>query len=264
MIATLCFFVVLQNDLVRTPAIYRCTTQEGETKFLAPMIEEEAFDAYCIEPKPGPSAAWAAKGKAKFVSARTIDTAANLKWRNAALAFVTGKISPKEWVRRTSGLGETVHFLSSPKTQTLREATGQITRRAVFAEMFLVSQPGRLCITADDIGGTRYLPGPGRLESWILAMHDYLGPMLYLRASTPCLVTGKPRILRADAKPGLLIFEQRQGAKSVTFYLNNGPDLLDLPKVDPEHLAGVAIGMDLEGPKPRLQPGGFIFDQKPS
>jgi hypothetical protein len=260
-ISTLCLLAMVQDGLVRTPAIYRCTTAEGETKFLAPMIEEEAFDAYCIEPKPGPSAAWAAKGKARFVSAKTIDTAANMKWRNATIAFVTGKISPKEWVRCSRGLNETVHFLSSPKTQKLREATGQETRRAVFAEMFLVSQPGRLCITADDIGGTRYLPGPGRYESWILAMHDYLGPMLYQRAKTPYLVTGKPRVLRADAKPGLLIFEQRQGMNSMTFYLNNGPDLLELPKVDPEHLSGIAIGLDLEGPKPRLQPGGFVIVQ---
>lgn len=254
---------MLQEARVRTPAIYRCTTQEGESKFFAPMIEEEAYDAYCIEPKPGTSATLAARGKARFVTASAIDTAANLRWRNAAVAFATGKISPKEWVRRTRGMGETVHFLSSPKTKGLREATGQETRRAVFAEMFLLSQPGRLCITADDIGGTRYLPEAGRLQSWILAMRDYLGPMLYFRAATPYVVAGKPKILRADAKPGLLVFEQRQGTRSVTFYFNNGPDLLPLPKLDPERLSGISVGLDLEGPKPRLQPGGFVFVQEP-
>jgi len=260
MVTLLLLAALSQDELVRTPAIYRCSTQEGESKFLAEKVNEDAYDTYCIEPKPGPSAAALIKGKAKYCTGATIDTKANMLWRNATLAFVNGKISPKTWLERTRDLKETVHFLSNPKTPKLRDATGQVSHYAVFAEMLLLSWPGKPCITADDIGGTRYLPGPGKLESWILAMNDYCGPMLYLRASSPYIVTGKPTILRADAKPGLLIYQVRQGKKTTTFYLNNGPSLLEVP-LKSDDVSGVCLGLDLEEAKPRLGPGGFTFVQ---
>ncbi|CAN5345769.1 hypothetical protein BH11ARM1_BH11ARM1_00600 [soil metagenome] len=259
MVALIALAAMLQDDLVRTPAIYRCRTAEGESKFLAPMVSEEAFDTYCIEPKPGPSAMAALKATAKQISGKLIDTKPNLLWRNATIDFVNGKISPKVWLSRVGSLKETIHILSNSHTQPLREATGQESRRAVFAEMFLLSLPGKPCLTSDDIGGTRYLPDPGRLASWILAMHDYMGPMLYMRSSELFVVTGKPKIIRADAKPGLLIFEQSTAKKTITFYLNNGPDLLTLPKIDLGNAAGIMLGVDVEGESPRLGPQGFFF-----
>lgn len=258
MLTLIALLAMQQDELVRTPAIYRCSTQEGESKFLESIINEDAYDTLCIEPKPGPNAVRLAKGKVRFVPGSAIDTKPNLLWRNATLDFVNGKISPKAWLARIGNLHETVHFLSNPKTPKLRDATGQVSHTAVFAEMILLSWPGRPCLTVDDVGGTRYLPGPGRLESWILAMNDYRGPMLYLRSTSPAIVAGKPKIIRADSKPGLLIFEQHQGKKTTTFYLNNGPDLLEVP-LPADDIRGIALGVDLEGPKPRLRPGGFTF-----
>lgn len=244
----------------RTPSIYRCPAAEGEFKFFASLVEEMGFDTYCVEPKPGARAKEAAKGKVKFISSKEIDTPANLKWRNATIEFVNGKISPKAWLAKTAGLHETVHFLSSPKTPDLRTATGTESYRAVFAEMLLLSWPGKPCITANDTGQTRYLPGPGRLESWYLSMRDYLGPMLYYRHSAPFMVTGKPTILRADAKPGLLIFRQSMGKKSLTMYLNNSDHPVSLPPIDLDHVTS-NIGLNINDEKRLLmQKGFFIVD----
>jgi hypothetical protein len=258
MVTLIALVSMLQDELVRTPAIYRCNTQEGESKFLESIVNEDAYDTFCIEPKAGPNALRLTHGKVKFVSASVIDTKPNLLWRNATIDFVNGKISPKTWLDRTANLHETVHFLSNPKTAKLRDATGQLSHTAVFAEMFLLCWPGKPCLSVDDVGGTRYLPGPGKLESWILAMNDYRGPMLYLRSTSPAVVTGTPKIIRADAKPGLLIFEQHQGEKTTTFYLNNGPNLIEVP-LPADDISGIAIGIDLEAPNPRLGPGGFTF-----
>lgn len=258
MICMIIALVVAQDELVRTPSIYRCPAIEAESKFFPTMLEEDEFDTYCIEPKPSARVAAMLKGKAKTIKASEIDTAANLKWRNATIDFVNGKISPKTWVSTVANLHETVHFLSSPKTKQLRAATGNVTRKAVCAEMLLLSWPGKPCLTADDIGATRYLPGPGELESWILAMRDFLGPKLYMRSEDTFLVTSKPLIVRADAKPGLLIFSQTNGRKTITFYFNNSSAEVELPDFNMDNVGGVTVGLDLEGKKPRLQSGGFM------
>ncbi len=238
----ICLPILLGDAPTRTPAIYRCPAAEAESKFFERFVEEGGFDAVCIEPAPGPKARRLARGKLKFVSAKAIDTRANVLWRNSTLDFVNGKISPRAWLARTQNLHETVHFLSYPKAPNLRDATGQESGRAVFAELFVLALPGRPCFTADDTGNTRYLPGPGRLESWLLAMED------------PHLVVGKPKVIRADAKPGLLVF--RVGKK--TFYLNNGKAPLTLPKLDLDKMGGISRGLDLEGKVPSLLPTGFL------
>ena len=242
----------------RTPSIYRCSASEAESKFFGPLVDEYGFDTFCVEPKPGPLATAAARGKVKFVSASVIDTKQNLSWRNATIDFVNGKISPQQWLSKTKSLGETVHFLSSPKSVGLRSATGEVSSTAVFAEMLLLSWPGKPCLTGDDLGKTRYLPGPGRLESWILAMNDYLGPMLYSRHSFPYWVTGKPKIVRADAKPGLLVFSQTDGKQTKTFILNNSKATMDLPSINLDFVT-TNQGLDLEQSKPRLMSHGFLI-----
>lgn len=242
----------------RTPSIYRCPAKEAESDFFGKLLEEEEFDRICVDPQPGARALAEAKGKVRFVTPGSIDTKANLAWRNLTIDFANGKISPKTWLERTKSLKETVHFLSSPKTAKLRDATGQKTRTAVFAEMLLLSWKGVPCFTADDIWQTRYFPGPGALESWILAMNDYRGPMLYGRYRNPALVSHAPTVLRADAKPGLLIFRQPFKKGWETFYLNNGAELIELPSFTLDQVS-IAIGLDLEGPKPRLQSGGFFI-----
>ncbi|AIE87109.1 hypothetical protein [Fimbriimonas ginsengisoli] len=258
MLALLLVAVGALEDTPRTPSIYRCPAAEAESKFFEPLIDSDGFDTYCVEPKPGPRATAAAKGKVKFISAKLIDTPANLRWRNAAIDFVNGKISPREWLSKTKGLHETIHFLSNPKTADLRSATGAVTRRAVQAEMLVLSWPGKPCFTADDIVQTRYFPGPGAYESWILAMNDYLGPMLYGRSQNSSLVTGNPKIVRADPAPGLLIFTLPDGKKTQTFYFNNSKDPIALPPIKLELLT-INVGLNLEGAKPFLNSGGFAI-----
>lgn len=186
----------------RTHAIYRLPAAEAEGKLFPPFVKNYGFDTFCIEPKVGRSALSLLNAeKVKTISPHLIDTSANIKWRNATINFLNGKLSPKAWLKVTRNLKETVHFLSSPKTESLRDATGKETYRAVQAEVFLLTWPGIPCLTADDLGKTRSLPEPGALESWILAMGDYLGPQLYLRSRCPYLAAGTPKILRADAMP---------------------------------------------------------------
>ncbi len=262
MLTLIALAAMLHDPTERTPSIFRCSTAEADSKFFAEMLEEDHFDQYCVEPRPSKTAMEIALGKIKFIKPSIIDTPANLKWRNLTIDFVKGKISPKAWLDKTKALHETVHFLSSPKTKKLRVELGTNSRPSVFAEMLLTSWPGKPCLTADDTGGGRYLPGPGAEESWILAMNDYLGPMLSLRHERPYLVTGKPKIIRADAKPGMLIFSYGEGKTLITFFINNGPSSIECPQVEPEHAAGIQYGLDLEGPKPRLMPQGFLFQYK--
>ncbi len=254
------FLLARMDDApVRTPAIYRCPAIEAESKFFEPLVTDDGYDTFCVEPKPGLSAKEIlALNKVKLTSAAQIDTPANLRWRNATLDFVNGKISPKVWLAKVKNLHETVHFLSNPKTQKLRDATGKKSYIAVFAEMTMLAVPGKACITADDIGATRYLPGPGTEESWLLAMRDWLGPMLYYRAKEPILVYGRAEVVRADAKPGLLELRQKGPKKVVTLFLNNGPSSVELPPMDLDKTT-MRLGLDIEGPKPRLQSWGFLI-----
>lgn len=226
------------------------------------MIEEDYYDAYCIEPKPGPQAAALIKQhKLKTFSAKQIDTPDNLRWRNLTIDLVNGRLAPRKWLAETSKLKVTVRFLSSPKTKTLREATGQESRRAVFAEMLLTSLPGRLCLTSNDTGELRYLPEPGRLQSWYLAMRDYLGPMMYYRVQEPYMVTGKLAVVRADEKPGLLSYSLSKGNRKLTFFFNNGPQPIELPKLDIEK-STIVRGLDMEGPIPKLNYAGSVIENE--
>lgn len=251
----------VQDAPTRTPAIYRCPAVEAEDKFFEPLVEDDGFDTFCVEPKPAKSAQEIlTRYKVKQVKAAQIDTPANLRWRNATIDFVNGKISPKAWLQKVKGLHETVHFLSSPKTPKLREATGQISYAAVFGEMMLMALPGKPCITADDTGATRYLPGPGREESWLLAMRDYLGPMLYYRADNPTIVYGKAEFVRADAKPGLLMIRQKGPKKTITLYLNNGPQPVLLPPLNLDKTL-MRLGLDIDGSKPMLKSKGFMISE---
>lgn len=261
-ICTLVF--AFQEPIERTPAIFRCTTSEGESKWFPDMLRDDYYDSYCIEPKPGPQAARLLKeGKFKLVTAKEIDTPANLKWRDLTIDFANGKISPRKWLLETGKLKVTVRFLSSPKTKTLRVATMEETRRAVFAEMLLTSLPGRLCLTSNDTGELRYLPEPGRLQSWYLAMRDYLGPMMNYRVAKPYMVSGKMQIVRADDKPGLLSYTLAQGKQSLTFFFNNGPAQIELSKLDMDRTT-IVRGLDMEGTHPRLnQFGSVILDMNP-
>ncbi len=167
---------VPQDDLVRTPAIYRCPAKEAAAwpERLESLMKEDAFDAYCLEPAPNADQRkLAQKYEVKLVDAKTIDTPANQRWRNATIDYANGKISPKEWLKRTKASRATVHFLSNPKAPSLRKATTEKNSYpAVFAEMLLLSWRGRPCLTSEDIWQIREFPGPGPLQSWILAMND--------------------------------------------------------------------------------------------
>ncbi len=127
------------------------------------------------------------------------------------------------------------------------------------AEFFLLTWPGVPCFTADDLGKTRYLPDPGPLESWVLAMGDYLGPQLYFRSCCPYVATGTPRIIRADAVPGLLIYRFDQGPHHVTMYLNNGPKPMVLPPIAMDHVT-FNKGLDMDEKQPRLMPHGAALE----
>jgi hypothetical protein len=270
MVAVLLAFVAASPQVDgRIAAIYRCPSPEAESKFFQRLVDDYYFDSVCVEPKPGPLATKLAKGKLKFVDAKTIDTAANLKWRNATIAFASGKISPKQWLADTKNLKATIHFLSSPKkTKDLRTQMSSVpvdpgqsySGRSVFAELLVLAWPGRVCFTADDIWRTRYLPEAGRHQSWVLAMNDFLGPMMYSRLKSPIITNGQPTIIRADAKPGLLIFRHTLGKRTITFYLNNSFESLKLPKINLDNVSGIDRGLDVDGPKPRLMPTGFLIE----
>jgi hypothetical protein len=262
--------VILQTQAPeRTPAIYRCPTIEAESKRLRRVIEEEGFDSLCVDPKPGPLAIKAAKGNLKLIDAKAIDTKANMKWRDATIAFASGNISPKEWLAKTKNLKETIHFLTSPSTTDLRTVMSLVpvdpgqtySGRSVFAEMILLSMPGRLCITSSDIWTTRELPDAGRLQSWILAMNDWLGPMLSYRHDNQFLVTDKPKVIRADEKPGLLILRQAAGKKTMTFYYNNSMAPIELPTSFNPDKVTINRGLNVDGPKPVIVDTGFIIEE---
>lgn len=246
MIALILF--ALQDEApVRTPAIYRIPASVVRLDRLEAMMNDDAFDGYCIEPKATPEMkAILAKGKVKLVDPKTIDTKANLAWRNATIEYAKGEISAKAWLRKTAKLGETVHFLTSPKTKMLRDELGKESYKASFAEMFVNCLNGRPCFTSTDIWQARYWPeNDDAMQSWILAMNDYLGPMLYSRARFPFLVKNKPKIVSAPDKPGLFIFEQNDGPRKITFYFNNSDKPVRMPKIDLER-ATITRGLMVE------------------
>lgn len=268
MFTLLCALAISCEDPpLRTPAIYRFPAKEAGYKGIGAVIDEDGWDSLCVEPAPTAELRERAKGKLKFVEAKTIDTAANLKWRNAAIEFANGKISPAAFVTQNQASGATIHFLSSPKTKDLRSATpthpgdGTFSARSVFAEFLLLSWPGRFCLTADDIWLTRDLPDDRRHESWVLAMRDRLGPQMALRAEKPFLVTGKIQVIRADAKPGLLIWKMTDRKRSYTFAMNNSDAAIEAPNLNVEHLLGLYRGVDLDGKKPMLQGCGFYIQE---
>jgi hypothetical protein len=259
--------IAMQNEAPElTPAIYRCPAVESTSPRLKSLFDEEGFDALCVDPKTPGSVAKLLKGRAKIYMPAQVDTKPNLKWRNATIDFALGKTSPKKWLAQISGLRETIHFLTSPSTKDLRtvmsavpvDPGGTYSARSVFAEMVLLSQPGRVCFASTDIWKTHEWPGPGRLESWILAMNDFLGPMLAYRHDYTGLVTGKPKIIRADAKPGLLIFSQATGKKTITVYLNNSMEPIELPPFEMGMMT-MNGGLNVDGPKPLLLGGGYAF-----
>lgn len=234
------------------------------------LIEEDYYDAICIDPSPGPRVKQWAKGKVKILSPSQLDTPANLKWRNATIAFVSAKISPAEWLKRTKSLRETYHFLTSPKTKPLRDELasvpvdpgGTYSGRSVLAEMLLLSLPGKPVLCSSDVYTTKRWPDkPGKFESWILAMNDYRGPMLNYRFSLPSLFQGVPQIVRADAKPGILTFRLVQRDKYLTFSFNNSFEPLDIPSLEAEH-ATIARGLILDGAGPMLGPAGSVIENR--
>lgn len=255
-----------QERVLRTPAIFRCPQAEAESDRFPTLIEDSYFDRYCIEPRPGPEAV-KALGKLKVVSAATIDTPANLKWRNATIAYVRGEISPQAWLKKTSNLGETVHFLSNPKTKPLREALadvkiapgGTYSGRAVFAQFVLLTMPGVPCLNSHEIGRTRPLPEPGKHQSWILAMNDWFGPLLYSRAENAAWATKKRLIDRADSKPGLLVFRVVDGKRSWRVTLNNGFESLKVPHLSVDHMT-LNRGVDFDSEPPKLVPTGCVIE----
>lgn len=258
--------LLLQPD--RTPSVYRCPRIEGETEKMHQLIDEEYYDTICIDPAPGPKAKTWGKGKVKFIKPQEIDTPANLKWRNATIAFASGKISPAEWLKRTQGLKETYHFLTSPKTKPLRDELwwvpvdpgGTFSARSVFAEMLLLSWPGVPVLCSSDVYSTKAWPEkPGQFESWILAMNDYRGPMLYYRFSKPDLLAHKPKVLHADSSPGLLTFQSGGGKQTITFTFNNSFEAKPVSISHPEHMT-ICRGLDLDADPPRLNPAGSMIE----
>lgn len=212
-------------------------------------MTDDGFDQYLIEPKPTPQMlAILNKGKVKSADPKTVDTPANLQWRNATIELAAGKISFKKWLATTEKIKSTVHFLTNPKTKELYAELGMPSYRSTFAEMFLMSWPGRLCLTSTDIWQARWWPeNDSKIESWILAMNDYMGPMLYYRSDETYMVTGKPKVILAPDKPGLFAFQQTSsdGKRSLTFYFNNSPKPVEMPKIDTDR-ATITRGFDVQ------------------
>jgi len=248
----------------RCPSVYRMPAAEVSSRRFKELLDDE-FDSLCIDPAPTAAARATMKGKLKFVSAKQLDTPANRKWRDATIAFANGNISPKQYVARTTGLHETYHWLSSPKTPALRDATPSqpldptYSGRSVFAEMILLSSSGTPCLTSGDCWLTRDLPDAGRLQSWVLAMNDYRGPMLSYRNEHKFMVTSKPQVLRADAKLGLLVLHQGPKSKGFTVFFNNSMEPLEAAGIKPENALGMGNGVDMEGPKPRVRSLGMVI-----
>lgn len=248
MLAVVLALIQQEEVADRTPAIYRCPASEviANPHRFESLVRNYGFDTYCIEPAP-PAAAkeLLKKYKLKTIAAKEIDTAPNLAWRNVTIDFVNGKISPKAWLDKTSKIKATIHFLSSPKTRELREATGEVSHYATFAEVFLLAWHGRPCLTNVDIWKTRELPDAGKLQNWVLAMNDWLGPMLYYRHESPFLVTQKPKIISAPSTPGLFIFSTTDGKKTITMYFNNGDKPVKMPKIDFDNTT-ITRGLNIE------------------
>lgn len=242
------------------PAIYRCPTKEAESEYFEDVIDGYGFNRIAIDGTIGPNARAAAKGKIKLESARGMDSKANRAWRQASLDFLNGKISPKHWVETVSKLKTTANYLSSPKTKSLREETGEKTGRAVQGEMLVLTWKGTPCINSTDIGKTRPLPPAGRLQSWFLGMRDYLGPTLYLRSEIKPQDYAKLKVIRADSKPGLLIYEVKKSFGTVRFHFNNGEKPIPMPDAAKGNSV-MQIGFDFEKDPPEmLQNGFFIVD----
>ena len=265
---TLLLLLAPLNPAVDRPlAVYRCPAAEAEGERFKDVVEEGEFDGVCIDPKPGPKALALLAGKLKVVPPREIDTDANLKWRNATIAFARGDISPAAWLEKTKRLKTTFHFLTSPKTKGLRDVMadipippmGTFSGRSVFAELFALSWPGAPCFTATDVWKSRYLPEAGRLQSWILAMNDWLGPMLSMRREHLVLTKQNPKILRADKTPGLFVYRFTEGKKSWTFYVNNSKKPIKLPPVDMGRVT-IHRGLNVDEGPPLLMDTGFLIE----
>ncbi len=246
--------LAVQQDVKRVPSVYWFPASEGIEKWL-PRLVDEPFDTWAADPKPNALTLQYAKGKVKFAKPITLDTLENRKWREATIQFILGKCSPKAWLAAIAPLHESFHFLTTSKSPDLFTITANIPNglgtysgRAVFAEVLLCYLPGVPCFYATDLYCTRYFPENKHHESWILAMNDYAGVMLTIRAENPQLITQKPRIIRADDKPGMLIFEQRIGKRCFMFFFNNGLKPIPLPKSFKPELAIMPRGMDAETP----------------
>lgn len=242
------------------PALYRLPAAEAETEYFEDVITGYGFTKICIDGTIGRNAKVSVKDKILMGPGAVLDTADNLKWRNTTIDFLNGKISPKAWVNTVSKLRTTAHFLSSPKTKGLREATGAKTGRAVQGEMLVLTWKGVPCITSTDIGKTRPLPPAGPLQSWLLAMRDYLGPTLYLRMGIDPKDYTKLKIVRADDKPGILSYELKKGNGFVRFTFNNGTKPIPMPDAAKANSV-MQIGFNFEKEPPEiLQNGFFIYD----
>ncbi len=253
-----------QEQSDRVSAIYRFPASEATPKMVSELMVGFHYDSYCIEPRVPPAIRTMLKGKIKIVSPESIDTPANMKWRNATIAFVQGKISPKTWVQRTRHLGETVHFLSNPKTEDYRTLTGNDSGRPVMGEMLVLMLPGLPCFTSSDIWITRELPDAGRLQSWILAMHDWLGPELQFRHDNPFVTKGPIEIVRADPIPGMLRFLIKGKPHSYRYTINNSEAPIPLPNLNCDRVLG-SRGLYAEDEKsvPQIQPFGTIVEELP-
>ena len=254
LLASLMFCLRADEPVVRTPSAYWFPAAEGIEKWLPRLADEELFDRWIADPKPNAKTKEAAtNAKIKLISPTNVYSAANDKWRLATVELAQGKISPAAWVKRTTGLHETYHYLTTPKSPDLRSLTANIPNglgaysgRAVFAETLVCYWPGVPCFYSTDVYRTNYFPENKTHESWILAMNDYLGPMLSLRADHPEFITRQPTIIRADAKPGMLVFQHKIGLKTYTFYFNSGLKSLPLPKSFNSKLAIMARGLDID------------------
>lgn len=258
------------TPLKRAPAVYWFPAKQGEERWLERLGNEELFDSWIADPKPNAATIAMARGKVKLLTPAKVDTKQNRKWRDVTISFVSGKISPSEWLKKTAALGETYHFVTSPKTPDLRSVTASLpsginaySARGVFAETLLIYWPGNPCFYSTDVWRTAYFPEDKQYESWILAMNDFLGPMLSLRADHPDFVSKKPKIVRADSKPGLLIFQHVIGKRTYTFYFNNGVEAIELPSSFHSDSAIMPRGLDLESSKPRLLGSGTALTIEP-
>ncbi|MEQ1821426.1 MAG: hypothetical protein ABL949_02850 [Fimbriimonadaceae bacterium] len=253
MLTALLICGLAQEPIARTPAAYWFPAAEGIEKWLPRLADEERFDTWIADPTPNELTRIFAKGKVKLVAPADVYNRANDKWRSSTIEFIQGKISPSSWIKKTTNLKETYHYLTTPKTPGLRAITsnlpnglGALSGRAVFGETLLCYWPGKPCFYSTDLCRTSYFPENKQHESWILAMNDFQGPMLSLRADHPELVKQKPKVLRADTKPGMLIYQQKVGKQVFTFFFNNGMKPQLLPVTFKLELAIMPRGLDVD------------------